>query len=390
MSPHLPATVELRILLVSTSLGMGGADNQVFRLACGLQDRGHRVRLVSMVTPGPIGELAARSGIPVESLGMARGIPDPRALLAFARMIRREQPQVLHSHLIHANLLARLVRVIAPVPIVVCTVHSIWEGRMFRELAYRLTDRLCDLTTQVSYAGAERYVRVNAVPPGKIQVIPNGVDTRRFRPDPQARDRVRSELQLGQEFTWLAVGRFEVAKDYPNLLQAFAQVAARREDATLIVAGGGTLRDEVERLAGSLGLTRRVRFLGIRQDIPDLMNAADAYVLASAWEGMPVVLLEAAACGLPAVATDIGGCSEVVRPGETGYLVPPRTPEALAQAMLHIMALTPAERRAMGAAARARVEAHYSLEKMIDRWEALYRTLLENRGCQAAYKMLSP
>ncbi|RKO68138.1 glycosyltransferase [Desulfofundulus salinus] len=133
-------------------------------------------------------------------------------------------------------------------------------------------------------------------------------------------------------------------------------------------------------MAHSLGLTERVRFLGVRRDIPELMSSADAYVMSSAWEGLPMVLLEAAACELPVVSTDAGGNSEIVLDGVSGYIVPPRDPQALAAAMLKMMSLPEEERRAMGRAGRAHIEANYSLDHVVDQWEKLYRDLLLKKG----------
>ncbi len=133
-------------------------------------------------------------------------------------------------------------------------------------------------------------------------------------------------------------------------------------------------------MANELDLEDKVRFLGVRRDVPDLMNAADAYVMSSAWEGMPMVLLEAEACGLPVVATDVGGNSEVILNNKSGYIVPPGDSEALAAAIVKMMALSEAERRAMGRAGRAHIEANYSLERVVDQWEELYRELLQKKG----------
>lgn len=167
------------------------------------------------------------------------------------------------------------------------------------------------------------------------------------------------------------------------MLRAFRKVQHVRPASRLFIVGQGSLRAETEELAKELGLAEAVRFLGVRNDIPQLMNAADAYVMSSAWEGMPMVLLEAAAVGLPVVATDVGGNREIVRDGYTGLLVPPRDHESLARAMVHLMSLPDAARRAMGQAARAYVEAHYGLERVVDQWEKLYRNCLRCKGIVA-------
>jgi glycosyltransferase involved in cell wall biosynthesis len=208
------------------------------------------------------------------------------------------------------------------------------------------------------------------------------VDTERFRNVP---DRIRESLRrfLGlerDEFVWLAVGRFEVAKDYPNMLRGFAGARERCPQAVLLLVGRGSLQAETEALAQALGLGGAVRFLGVRNDVPELMSAADGYVMSSAWEGMPIVLLEAAAAGLPVVATRVGGNPEVVGDEETGFLVPPRDSDALGLAMVRLMESSEAQRRSMGERGREHVRLHYGLDRVVDRWEELYREVLARKG----------
>ena len=368
-----------RILFLSTSMGLGGAENQLMEVASRLKKRGHQVYVISLVKPGPLGEELQKRNIGYQSLNANSKLFVALVLSKLVNFVRRWKPDIVHSHMVHANLLARLARPFAPVPVLICSAHNIDEGGRFREILYRLTDPLCDLTTQVSQAGLERYVRVGAVPRHKIRYIPNGVDTERFKPNPEDRLRVRKELGV-EGFVWLAVGRFDPQKDYPNMLQAFARVVCRAPDAVLLIAGDGPLRKTIEVMAQKLGIKERVKFLGIRRDIPQLMNAADAYVMSSSWEGMPIVLLEASATELPIVATDVGGNREVVLDGITGFLLPPRNSEALAEAMLRMMNLPEEKRREVGKAARKHVEENFSLDHVVDLWEALYKELLERKG----------
>jgi len=376
----------MRLLYVITDLDFGGAENQVVQLARRFQARGWAVMLVSMLPPRAFVAELERAGVQVAHLGMRRGFPDPRAIIRLARLIRRWRPDVVHSHMVHANLLARVTRLIVPVRLLICTAHSILEGGRWRELAYRLTDPLCDLTTHVSQAGAERAVRVGALPAGKVQVVPNGVDTMRFHPDPSARVRLREMLGLGNHFVWLAVGRFETPKDYPTMLRAFACIR-RQVESLLLIAGQGSLLESCRLLAKDLHIEDAVHFLGVRQDIPALMNAADAFLMSSQWEGMPMVLLEAAASGLPVVATAVGGNGEVVSPKQKEYLVQPQDADALCAAMLKLMNLSPAERQDLGQGNRLYVEAHYNLEKIVDVWEKLYeeQLLSERRPPKSEY-----
>jgi len=368
------------ITLIITGLAYGGAETQLVNLATRLKKRGWDVHVVSMLPPQAFAEELAEAGIPLATLNMRRGVPDPRAVFKLVKILRQWRPDIVHSHMVHANLLSRIVRMFYRVPVVISTAHNINEGGRWREIAYRLTDFLADLTTNVSQAAVNRYVNVGAVPKGKIIFMPNGIDTCRFQFKQKDRLRLRDEFQLTGKFVWLAVGRFEEAKDYPNLLQALKKVVPERDGVVLLIAGQGTLFEEMRAMAYSLELAEKVRFLGVRRDVPELMSAADAYVMSSAWEGLPMVLLEAAACELPIVATDVGGNSEIVLDGTSGFIVPPRDPEALAAAMLKMMSLSEDERRAMGRAGRAHIEANYSLDRVVDQWENLYQDLLRKKG----------
>jgi glycosyltransferase involved in cell wall biosynthesis len=348
------------------------------------------VLIVSLTPLGPMGFEARSVGLPTQSLEMRRGFPDPGGLLRLVRIVRAWRPDVLHSHMVHANLMARVLRLIAPVPALVSTIHNIHEGGRLRMLAYRLTNALVDHMTIVSEAAFDRFVAEGIVPKEILRVIPNGVNTDRFRNvSPGVRESLRHSLGFEREFVWLAVGRFEAAKDYPNMLRAFAAVRERRPESVLLLVGRGSLQKETELLARDLGLGGGVRFLGVRTDVPEVMSAADGYVMSSAWEGMPMVLLEAAAAALPIVATRVGGNDEVVRHEGTGFLVPPSDHEALGLAMLRLSELPEPERRAMGDRGREHIRTTYDLERVADRWEDLYREVLARKGLALAPQLPS-
>ena len=370
-----------RVLLVSTSLMTAGAQVQVLLLASALTERGHAVAVASLRDPEAYEEAFARIGVPVTGLGMRRGVPDPRAIARLAGLVRRWRPDIVHSHMVHANLLARVTRLFSPMPVQISTAHNLSEGARWRDFAYRLTDPLCTLTTNVCRACVERFVAVGAVPRRKIVYLPNGLDTQAFDRDERARAELRRTLEVADAFVWLAVGRLDTQKDYPNLLRAVAalpQEVAR--PVRVLVAGAGPELDALQALAADLGLPpERVRFLGPRTDVPALMSAADGFVLSSAWEGLPMVLLEAAGSRLPLVATDVGGNAEIVREGGGGLLVPAGDAPALAGALARVMALSSDERAAWGLASRRHVEEDFDIETIVDRWEALYERLLAAR-----------
>jgi glycosyltransferase involved in cell wall biosynthesis len=183
-------------------------------------------------------------------------------------------------------------------------------------------------------------------------------------------------MGVRDEFVWLAAGRVAPAKDYPNLLRAFAAVLVANPAARLWIAGEA-LGDEaaaVQALANGLGLGNAVRWLGLRRDMPALLAAADGFVLASAWEGMPLVVGEAMAMEKPVVATDVGGVRELV--GECGVIIPTKSPECLAQAMTAVMQATPEERCSLGHTARERIKGCFNMDAKAEEWEAFYRVAL--------------
>jgi glycosyltransferase involved in cell wall biosynthesis len=207
----------------------------------------------------------------------------------------------------------------------------------------------------------------------RLSVLANGVNVKEWSPDATDRATLRRGFGLTDEFLWLAVGRLEPVKDYATLLMALREVP---QPACLVVAGGGPLESQLRRLSKKLGVEKRVRFLGFEPDVRRWMRAADGFVLSSLWEGLPMGLLEAGACGLPAVATNVPGTSEVIVDGQTGLLATAGNATGLASAMNRLMRMPPEERNAMGDRARQLVTERYSLDQVLDRWEALYETRL--------------
>jgi glycosyltransferase involved in cell wall biosynthesis len=300
-----------------------------------------------------------------------------KGLAQARRFLLDFKPDLLHSHCFHANIVARLLKALVPGTAVLCTVHNIYEGGWPRMLAYRLTDRLSRRTTAVCQAAANRFVHLKAVPQDKCVVLSNGIETAEFAPDQARRARIREQMGVNGNFIWMTAGRVVEAKDYPNLLRAFARVLAAHPEVELWVAGASTAA-ETERLRDMTvirGLGDSVRWLGLRRDLPALLDAADGFVLASAWEGMPLAVGEAMAMEKPVVATDVGGTRELV--GEAVAVVPSKVPDALAVAMLDLMQRTPEDRHEQGCEERRRICRSFNMDTKADEWETLYRTVLE-------------
>jgi glycosyltransferase involved in cell wall biosynthesis len=374
-------------MMVTTCLSLaGGAETQVVNMAVGLSRRGWDVEIVTMLPLCPPQPDFCGAPVRVTSLEMERG---PRSLAGFRRFlseVRERRPDVVHSHMAHASLMARTARPFCPMPVLICTLHghkmySVKAGgAAVRELAHRLTDGLADITTAVSEAAGARYARVGAVSRKRLMVIPNGIPVEAYTPNQAVRMRERRNLNLRDEFAWLAVGRLEEVKDYATMLRAFPSVLEANAAQVLLIAGAGSQRPRLEALAEDLGIAPRVRFLGIRTGIPQLMQAADAFVLSSVFEGMPLAMLEAGLSGLPMVATRVGGNAEVLPHEQRRLLAPPRRPRELGLAMRRVACLSDAARRAMGEAARAFVLSRFGMDTILDQWEELYTSLLERKG----------
>ncbi|MGA2888346.1 MAG: glycosyltransferase [Terracidiphilus sp.] len=372
----------MRIAYVLTSLGVGGAERQVVAVAERMAARGHAVSLVVLRGLQPE---EWPTTLDVYRVEMRKTPASLQASLWRAHhFLRSFQPDLIHSHTFPANMMARLLHLLGSLtinrtPPLVCTIHNVYEGSWPRMLAYRFTDPLSHCTTAVSQAAADRYVRLKAIPAHKCQVLTNGIDLAEFVSDPNRRAHLRAEMGVQAEFVWLSAGRIVPAKDYPNLLRAFALVREVVSGVQLWVAGEafGGESAVVQALAAELGLKASVRWLGLRRDMPALLDAADGFVLASAWEGMPLAVGEAMAMEKPVVATDVGGVRELV--GDKGVIVPPKDREALACAMLNMMRSSFEDRHSVGQAVRARIRASFSIDAKADEWESLYRKVIDNK-----------
>lgn len=370
-----------QIVFLITGLAYGGAETQLVNLATSLKKRGWEVRVVSMLPPQAFTEELKEAGIPLLTLNMRRGVADPRAVFRLVKMLREWRPQILTSFMFHANLLGRIAGRLAGVPIVVSSIRNENFGGSRRDRVLRMTDWMGEISTTNSNLAADKLVKRGVMPADKIRVIPNGLVLDKFTVKDSSRVGLRQQLGITEdEFLWLAVGRLEEQKDYSNLLQAFKIIIQDGHKAQLRVAGQGPLLENLQRQSINLGISDRVVFLGLRRDIPSLLDAADGFVLSSAWEGLPNVVMEAMAAAKPVVATCVGGVPELVQEGVNGYIVPPGDSEVLAAAMVKMMALPEAERQAMGRAGRVHIEANYSLERVVDQWEELYRELLQRKG----------
>lgn len=366
----------MRIAYVLTTLAVGGTEKQVLAIAGRMAARGHAVALVVLKAREPD---QLRTELEVVHLDIGKRVGSAigglRRGLSFLASFR---PDVVHSHNFHGNMFARWIQVFRRDAKLISTIHNVYEGGRLRMLAYRMSDWVVDRNTAVSAAVAMRYIALKAVPKAKCTVLSNGIDVAEFAPDVGRRYTTRTQMAAGDDFVWLTVGRGTAAKDLKNLLQAYGDLCRNQEHMQIWIAGGTPSRKDASLEYSGVAMPscarETVRPLGLRGDVPALLDAADGFVLSSVWEGMPLALGEAMAMEKQVVSTDVGGVRELV--GDAGVLVPAKDPGALAGAMREVMRRSAEDRAAMGRAARERIEAHFTIDAKADEWETLYRSVI--------------
>lgn len=364
-------------MLVSNGLVQGGAETQTVRLAQALNLRGDKVAILSLLPARAFAATMRDAGVELFQVRLPTRLRGIGAIASGIGLIRAWRPDVLVSFVYQANVLGRLAGRVARVPVVVSSVRNERIGGRAREAVLRLTDAMADVTTTNSAVAAQSLLRRHVVTAGRLRIVPNGLDADTMTRAPAVRRATRLSLGLpaADTFLWMAAGRLEAQKDFLGLVEAFSHLP---DHARLVIAGQGPeLRSLAERIR-ALGLQERAVLLGVREDIPELLAAADALVLSSGWEGLPNIVMEAMASAKPVVATRVGGVPELVQHGVTGLLVDPGKPSHLAAAMLQMMAMSSDERARLGAAGRLRVQGQWSLERMKTAWfdvldEALMR-----------------
>ncbi len=355
--------------MVITSLGVGGAEKVVTSLADQLVELGHEVVIAYLTGEALI--VPKNDSIKLINLKVNSALGLGAAYIKLRHLIKDFEPDVVHSHLVHANILCRMLRPTTTIPRLISSAHNTNEEGRSRIIAYRLTDRLTDISTNVSEEAVEAFIEQNAVRPEKMLTLHNGISTTEFAYSNESRSQVRKELNIDDnEQLIVAVGRLNEQKDYPNLLSAIKTLHNKYQNITIAIAGHGPHLQALQEQAVKLGISNKVQFLSIRTDIPSLMSAADVFVLPSAWEGFGLVVAEAMACERVVVATDCGGVKEVV--GDAGFLVPPRDSLELANALEKALELNDDQRIQLGREARERVLEHYSLAAATEKWLHLY------------------
>ncbi|HEX8988773.1 MAG TPA: glycosyltransferase [Rhodocyclaceae bacterium] len=361
------------VLHTEWSDGWGGQERRIVAEMLGMMRRGHRLLLVTR-PDCRIGAEARTLGIPVELLPF-RGKFDPTTIRGIARLARRDEYAIVNTHSGVDSWAGGLAAKLAGVKLVRTRHLNLPLKRRWLNFVHYLPDALVTCGEEVR----RNLVDNCGFPAGQVVSIPTGIDFGAFRP---RHERAATRQALGfadGEFIVLMVGVIRAVKRHEVALRALAALQERLPNARLVLAGDGPMRGDMEALAVQLGLGAKVSFLGHREDVPDLMNAADCLLLTSRSEGVPQAVTQALGLGLPVVATRVGGVPELIDDGRTGLLVPAENADAVAAALARLAA-DPALARQLGAQGRDHVLAHFSAEAMLDATEALYARLLESRS----------
>lgn len=370
--------------MVIQSLGVGGAERQAAALASGLHQRGHAVRVAALRRgDGPLSSSLETDGVPLHVLTAPSGGGVLAAAVQLARIARQQSLDVVHGYMPVGNLLALSVRVTCPDVKVVFGVrssrldlrHYPLRTRITEGLSHRLAAR-ADLIIANSESGAAYSIAAGSAA-ARTVVVPNGIDTRRFVADPDARSQTRAALGIGSDDPVVGmIARLDPMKDHATFLGAAQLLLPDFPNARFLCIGGGdaSYRRKLEALAASLGVAHAVMWLGQHQDTRGFLNAMDVATHTSSFgEGFPNAVGEAMACERVCVVTDVGDAKLVV--GDAGVIVPPRNPAALAGAWAQVLR---AAGTGLGARARTRIAAHYSVAHLVGRTEELLLGVLRH------------
>jgi len=327
---------------------------------------------------GTLGEELRTEGFPVEVLGRRDGL-DWRCALRLANILKRERVDLIHAHQYTPFFYSMVARLLQRQPAVLFTEH----GRHFpdyprpkRKFANRLLLEPRDRVVAVGQAVRQALIHNEGIPASRVAVIYNGIDTASFHAAIHDKQNVRRELGISSsDFVILMVARLDYLKDHATAVRTIQRVVAQRPQAKLVMVGEGPERAAIQQLVDTHQLHNNVKFFGLRKDVARLLNAADLFLLTSISEGIPLTVIEAMLANLPVVATRVGGLSEVVIEGQTGFLAPAGDDAGLAEKVLQLAANVDLCRR-FGIQGRDRAERLFSESQMHERYLALYCEML--------------
>jgi glycosyltransferase involved in cell wall biosynthesis len=367
----LPAPAR-RIAIGITELDPGGAERALVQIVTRLDRQQWTPRVYCLAGRGKLADGLKAAGIEVECLN-ARSKWDVRVVGRLAANLRQFRPALLQTFLFHANIAGRLAARRAGVPVVVSGVRVSEHDARWRMRMDRWTNRLVTHNVCVSTAIAERY-RGLGIPDRKLSVIPNGVEVAAFESAAPA-DLSEFGIPAGSRIL-LAIGRLHPQKGFDQLIDAVGPILKDHPDVHLLIVGEGPQRPLLEQKIAASDQHTRMHLTGRRDDIAGLLRACSLFVLSSRWEGMPNVLLEALAAGVPVVATDVEGVRDIVEDAVSGVIVPRESTFELRTAVTRLLADPPLASK-LAAAGQRRVRSDFTWERVTEQYTQLWSRLLD-------------
>ena len=373
-----------KVMHIITTLGPAGAEIMLSNIISGMDRTRFENEVVSLTGILDLAEKMRGIGAGVRTLNMKRSAPNPLLVMRLAQWIRESKPDVIHTWMYHANLVGVLAaRLAGNVPVVWGIHNSALDPRINKRRTM-LVNRVCAFLSRRFPARivccSEASLRIHKslhYAAEKMEVIPNGFDLEQAKPDPDARASVRQELGIPLDAPLIGIAaRFHPQKDHRNFVRAAARLHKQMSDIHFLLCGLD-ITWQNSQLAGwieTAGIRDCCHLLGVRQDMTRLFAGMDIATTASlGGEAFPLVIGEAMACGAPCVVTDVGDCALIV--GETGTVVAPGDPEALAEAWRNLIEAGPRVRHRLGIAARRRVQQHFALPVIVERYQTIYSRL---------------
>lgn len=375
----------IRIVFITTGLGVGGAEVVLLNLIQELDRSRFEPFVVSLTGYGPISDRLEALDVPLHYADFRRR--PVQAFIWLTQLLRRTKPNIVQTWMYHGDLIGSLAARAAGLKTIAWSLHNLQLDpdarmtRLVRKACARLSRTIPRVILSCSEASAAYHVKIGYAA-DRIKVIPNGFDVERFKPDPDARARIRRALTLEADTAVvLHLGRLDPLKNHVGFLCAAAIVASRLPNTRFLMAGKDVVpeTEKLSELIRELGLEGRVRLLGPRADVQLLLAACDVLVQTSISEAFPMALGEAMSCGLPCVATDVGDSALIV--GDTGYIVPAHDDAFAAAAIERLLCLPMNERLLLGTAARQRVVNHFDIRLITRQYEAVYLDLAGKQLC---------
>lgn len=352
------------IVYVITTTGLGGAETQLLEITKKLNEYYNIALVISIMPIGDLGDSFFDEKIKLVSLNVTGLISLVLGLIKMYKLIYRLKPDILHSHLIHSNIISRVVGKLAGIKYIISSAHNIDEihGRKLLGELYKVTEPLAHLTTNVSQAAINKYLELGLIKHKRYGLVYNGIDIEKYN----------NKAFKNDTFSFICVASFKRQKNHFMLFDAINEVRNNTDIKFKVdLVGTGGLEDELITYAKTIGINDYIHFLGKCNNVPEILFKNNAFVLSSDYEGFGIVLCEAMASGLPIITTDNGPAKEIVD-STSGFIVPIKNSKAFAQKMLHVLNMSDKERIVMGKAGRKKIQDCFSIKSTVHKWRDIY------------------